>query len=147
MSGRALLNTLKMTLAETLKQEILTDEYFISLFQKAERISVFNLFKLEQKETISDKEYKDLMQFADILSHSTDPNARNKAYKVIALLVEPFGRTESFRLFSGAILAKLGNFPALQFLRDNHDYVDRLPLEREIEKRVKSEVQKTSNGK
>ncbi|MBP6866351.1 MAG: DEAD/DEAH box helicase [Candidatus Pacebacteria bacterium] len=147
MSGKALLNTLKMTLAETLKEEILTDDYFINLFQKAERISVFNLFNLEQRDTISDKEYKDLMQFADILSHSTDPNARNKAYKVIALLVEPFGRTESFRLFSGAILAKLGNFPALQFLRDNHDYVDCLPLEREIEKRVKSEIQKTSNGK
>lgn len=47
MSGKALLNTLKMTLAETLKEEILTDDYFINLFQKAERISVFNLFNLE----------------------------------------------------------------------------------------------------
>lgn len=135
-----------MTLAEKLTEEILADEYFISLFKKAERFSAYNLFNIINIEIITNKEYLDLMQFADILSHSTESNARNKSYKIISLLAEPFGKSESFRLFSGAILAKLGNFPALQFLRENHEYIDRLPFEREIEKLIKTQTQKTSNG-
>ncbi len=136
-----------MTIAETLKNDILKDDYFLSLFQKAEVISACDCFSLATKESISEKEFKDLMRFADILSHSTDSNARNLAYKIIALLVKVFGHTEGFNLFASAILSKLGNFPALQFLRDNHEYISTLPLERDIEKQVKSENQKTSNGK
>lgn len=136
-----------MTLAESLTTEVLADDYFISLFQKAERIAAYELFNLNQKGKLSDKEYTDLMRFSDILSHSKDSDARNKAYKIIALLVKSFGHSESFKIFSGAILSKLGNFPALQFLRDHHEYVDNLPLERDAEKLIKSEEQKTSNGK
>jgi len=133
--------------AEKLKNEILEDEYFLSLFKKAEIVSAYNCFNILTTESISEKEFKDLMRFADLLSHSSDANARNKSYKIIALLVKTFGKNKSFQLFASAILAKLGNFPALQFLRDNQEYVDILPLERDIEKQVKSENQKTSNGK
>lgn len=136
-----------ITFAENLKNDILKDEYFLNLFKKAEMISAYDCFSIATNESISKKEFKDLMRFADLLSHSTDANARNKAYKIIALLVKTFGITESFQLFASAILAKLGNFPALQFLRDNHEYIDSLPLERDIERQVKSENQKTSNGK
>ncbi len=135
------------TVAEKLKNDILEDEYFLSLFKKAEIISAYDCFNIPTTESISEKEFKDLMRFADLLSHSNDANARNKAYKIIALLVKTFGNTKNFQLFASAILAKLGNFPALQFLRDNQEYIDTLPLERGIERQVKSENQKTSNGK
>lgn len=135
------------TVAEKLKNDILEDEYFLSLFKKAEIISAYDCFNIPTTESISEKEFKDLMRFADLLSHSKDANARNKAYKIIALLVKTFGNTKNFQLFASAILAKLGNFPALQFLRDNQEYIDTLPLERDIERQVKSENQKTSNGK
>ncbi|MCC7004740.1 DEAD/DEAH box helicase [Candidatus Nomurabacteria bacterium] len=135
------------TIAERLKEDILKDDYFLSLFRKAEIISAHDCFTIATNESVSQKEFRDLMRFADLLSHSEDANARNKAYKVIALLVKTFGTSKDFQLFASAILAKLGNFPALKFLRDNQEYIDTLPLERDIERQVKSENQKTSNGK
>ena len=136
-----------MTLAEKLTNEILVDEYFLSLFLKAEKLAAHNLFQINSDEAISEKEYIDLMRYSDILSHSVNPDARNKSYKIVALLVKKFGNLESFSIFAGAILSKLGNFPALKFLEDNYEYVDSLPLEREIEKKIKLEIQRTSNGK
>lgn len=135
------------TIAERLKEDILKDDYFLNLFRKAENISACDCFNIETNESLSEKEFNDLLRFADLLSHSEDADARNKAYKIIALLVKTFGKSKNFQLFASAILAKLGNFPALKFLRDNEEYVDALPLERDIERKVKSENQKTSNGK
>lgn len=136
-----------MTLAEELKVDILNDPYFLSLFIKAERVMAYQLFDIELGKKITEQEYKDLMQYADILSHSVDPEARNKAYKIISLLVKGFGETKSFKLYAAAILSKLGNFPALKFLNHTFRGNDNLPLEREIERNFKQEVQKTSNGK
>lgn len=135
-----------MILAEELTNEVLKDEYFLNIFQKAERIVAFKLFKVDSSESISNKEYIDLMKFADILSHSTQPDARNKSYKIISLLVETFKNEPSFKLYAEAILSKLGNFPALKFLNVQNKQIESLPLEREVEKRLKSEIQKTSNG-
>ena len=136
-----------MTLADKLKEDIFSDEYFLDLFKKAEKACANDLFNVKAKEDLTEKECRDLMRFGDILSHSNDPEARNKAYKIVSLLVKTFGDTESFEIFAGAILAKLGNFPALKFLRDNYEGEGALPLERQIEKKIKEDVQKTSNGK
>lgn len=136
-----------MTLAERLTNEVIKDKYFIDLFQKAERVAAYDLLLSNHDETITQKEYLDLMRFSDILSHSSNSDARNSSYKIVTLLVKEFGETDDFKIFAGAILAKLGNFPALKFLQDYYKYVDVLPLEREIEKRIKTELQRTTDGK
>lgn len=135
-----------MILAEALTNDVLNDKYFLQIFQKAERIAAYKLFGANSDESISNKEYVDLMKFADILSHSIQPDARNKSYKAISLLVEAFKAEPGFKLYAEAILSKLGNFPALKFLNTQNNHIEKLPLEREVEKRLKSEIQKTSNG-
>lgn len=135
-----------MNLADTLTTEVLKDQYFVDVFQKAERVNAYRLFNAEPISDLDEKEFEDLLRFADILSHSSDPSARNKAYKVVSLLASSYGHQDSFKYFSGAILAKLGNYPALQYLRENYDYVDRLPLERNAENKVKVKEQVAANG-
>lgn len=134
-------------LAEELRIEILEDEHFAGLFSKAEKICANKIFQLTEKLTISKQDYLQLMRYADILSHSEDADARNRAYKIVSLLVEDFGRQEDFKLLSGAVLAKLGNFPALEFLKNNYAYIATLPIERQVEKDIKVDLQKTSNEK
>jgi replicative superfamily II helicase len=136
-----------MNLAEALKNDIVQDEYFLKLFLKAELIQAYKLFNINSDEYITENEFNDLMRFSDILSHSDDPEARNKAYKIIALLATDFKDNRKFHVFANAILSKLGNFPALQFLRENNEYVDFLPIERSLEKQIKVETQQTSDGK
>jgi len=114
---------------EKLVNEIYNDEYFKELYDKVCKIFVKSTFKFKFN-FLTIKELKDILRFADILSNSkeTDTEARNKAYKIISLLKQPYGNEEIFKIYANAILKKLSNFPAL----NNFDKVD-LPLDREIE--------------
>lgn len=127
---------------EKLSEKVLRDEYFLRLFKKAEKISAYNFFQIETSCSHTEKEFIDLLRFADILSHSKDPKAKNLSYKVISLLVDEKKDDHLFKIFATAILSKLGNFPALQFLSDNFHHQEKLPFERELEKKLKEEVQK-----
>lgn len=126
---------------ERLTNDVLQDEYFITLNNKAARLLANNLFA--EKESViklTEKELSDTLRFADILSNSKKPKARNKAYQLITLLNEDFKTNPYYQTFSHSVLAKLGNFPGIEFLK-NENINSELPFDRELEKKVKEFIQ------
>ncbi|MBU3199814.1 hypothetical protein LL037_10505 [Clostridium estertheticum] len=89
---------------EKLVNEIYNDDYFKELYDKVCKIFVRSTFKFKFN-TLTRKELKDILRFADILSNSkeTDTEARNKAYKIISLLKQPYGDIEIFKIYANAI--------------------------------------------
>ena len=123
---------------DRLTEDLLQDEYLASLLLKIETINALRFFKNPPTELLTDKEYIDLLRFADILSNSDEPKARNEAYQIISLLLDDYVNEPRYKTVSTAVLAKLGNFPALQYLKDNNNYSVELPFERELEKEIKT---------
>lgn len=133
---------MKESIIERLAKDILVDEYFETLFIKASRLCSYILFdRLEINESISEKEFTHLLRFADILSNSDNSKARNKSYQIISLLNYTYRENPIYRTYSKAVLAKLGNFPAIEYLQKKDKNTAELPFDREIEKIIKEVVQ------
>jgi len=131
-----------MSLFEELSQKSLGDEYFNSLYGKAELLSASNFFQIK-KESLNEKELLDLLRFADILSRSNTSEAQNKAYKIISLLVDDYKDVMLFVAFANSVLTKLGNFPAIKYLEENSNISDNQSLELVFERYIKEIYQKT----
>lgn len=127
---------------EKLSLEILEDDYFLTLYSKASQLIAADLF-MESKESVqlTPKELKDLLRFSDILSHSQEHNARNKAYKIITLLHNRYADNPFYKIYTHSVMAKLGNFPAIEYLRSENNNLAELPFDREITKCAKEFVQ------
>lgn len=126
---------------ERLANDVLQDEYFIKLNNKAAKLLANNLFSENGRSIkLTEKELNDTLRFADILSNSKDPKARNKAYQLITLLNEDYKANPYYQTFSHSVLAKLGNFPGIEFLK-NENNSSELPFDRELEKKVKEFIQ------
>lgn len=126
---------------ERLANDVLQDEYFIKLNNKAAKLLAFNLFSENGRSIkLTEKELNDTLRFADILSNSKNPKARNKAYQLISLLNEDYKANPYYQTFSHSVLAKLGNFPGIEFLK-NENNSSELPFDRELEKKVKEFIQ------
>lgn len=130
-----------MSLLDELSLKALEDEYLKELFSKAEFLSAANFFHLE-KEGFDEKELLDILRFADILSRSNDPDAKNKAYKIISLLVDSYKDSSIFLAFANSVFVKLGNFPALSFLKNKDDLTEKYSLEINFERIIKEVFQK-----
>ncbi len=99
---------------ERLANDVLQDEYFIMLNNKAAKLLANNLFSENGSSIkLTEKELNDTLRFADILSNSKNPKARNKAYQLITLLNEDYKANPYYQTFSHSVLAKLGNFPGI----------------------------------
>ena len=126
---------------ERLANDVLQDEYFIKLNNKAAKLLANNLFAENGRSIkLTEKELNDTLRFADILSNSKNPKARNKAYQLITLLNEDYKGNPYYQTFSHSVLAKLGNFPGIEFLK-NENNSSELPFDRELEKKVKEFIQ------
>lgn len=126
---------------ERLANDVLHDEYFITLNNKAAKLLANNLFSENGRSLkLTEKELNDTLRFADILSNSKNPKARNKAYQLITLLNEDYKNNPYYQTFSHSVLAKLGNFPGIDFLK-NENNSSELPFDRELEKKVKEFIQ------
>lgn len=126
---------------ERLANDVLQDEYFIKLNNKAAKLLANNLFSENgRNEKLTEKELNDTLRFADILSNSKNPKARNKAYQLITLLNEDYKANPYYQTFSHSVLAKLGNFPGIEFLK-NENNSSELPFDRELEKKIKEFIQ------
>ncbi|SEW49382.1 hypothetical protein SAMN05421841_4156 [Chryseobacterium wanjuense] len=77
-----------MQLIEKLEKDIFENEYFKSLFEKCIMISSIKNFKSQNEEIklFTDKEFIDILRFADILSNSETAKSRNQAYHIISSL-------------------------------------------------------------
>jgi len=134
-----------MSIIEELAGKTLSDDYFKELFLKAEIKSAYNFFQM-QKEKLNAKEFTDILRFADILSRSEDSESKNKAYKIVSLLIDDYKDDPIFRAFSSSILLKLGNFPALSFLENSNNDLDKHSSEMLFERAIKETFQQIPNS-
>jgi len=126
---------------ERLASDVLIEPYFTELFQKASVGFSKQVFKEDFRFPLNDKEFKDLLRFCDILSNSSQPQKRNKAFQIITIL-HPFYRFNAFyKVYSKSVFSKLGNFPAIQYLNTTDNNLAGLPIDREIEKEIKEIIQ------
>ena len=93
------------------------------------------------EQELNEKELNDLLRFADILSNSKNPTSRNKAYQIITLLNQKNKSNPYYQTFAHSVLAKLGNFPGIEYLKNEDKNISELPFERDIEKKVKEFIQ------
>lgn len=127
---------------EQLASDVLQDNYFAALQTKAAKLFARQLFSENGKQnSFTEKELRDLLRFADILSNSKKPEARNKAYQIITLLNHHYRNEPYYRTFAHSVLAKLGNFPGIEYLKNEDNNASELPFDRELEKKVKEFIQ------
>lgn len=131
---------------ERLTDDILTDSYFNDLNSKASKLLASQLFCEDNLPKLTEKELRDVLRFADILSNSKRPVARNKAYQIITLLNSTYHDNPIYRTFAHSVLAKLGNFPGIEYLKENNENNSELPFERAIEKSAKEYIQAVPDG-
>jgi replicative superfamily II helicase len=132
-----------MRIIDKLTEEILGSEYFNDIFKKCALLSADYNLKIEVSNTIlTDKELNDALRFSDILSNSQDSEARNKSYQIITYLNHKFYDNGTYRIVSKAVYSKLGNFPAIKYLKNYNENEAILPIIRAIEVEAKKLIQK-----
>lgn len=108
----------------------------------------------QSSSTVDADELNGLLRYADVLSHSEEPDYRQLAYVIVTLLREydsthQFEQSQRSRLLAvtEAVLVQLGNFPGLKTLQKNGEESKyALPLSRGITRIAKEVIQRTSKG-
>lgn len=102
-----------MILADKIAQEIMGSEYFQSLFVICMERSYYQILNLCKSIQYKEKEYKDLLRFADLLSASSFSEARSYAYHIITFLNSSYKNEPYYRMVSKSVYYNLGNFQQL----------------------------------
>lgn len=135
-----------MKLIEKLIEDIYKEEYFLILYKKCLVSSAEYFLKSEKQSIFTEKEFIDTLRFADILSNSSTPKARNDAYQIITILNHYYNTNPTYRTISKAVFSKLGNYPAINFLELKNDNLAELPFLRSIESDSKKFIQKVPDS-
>ena len=130
---------------EELGNRAVQDEYFIDIFTKMEIEYADSFINGSLETTLNNKEFIDILRFADILSKSQDSFKRNLAYRIVSLLYDKSKGNIDYLYFSNSILIELGNFPAIKFIDDNSSIKVAPPLESTFEKIIKQTIQNIPN--
>lgn len=110
-----------MSFIQELANSALKDDYLQKLIEKAEHIYGLNFLKKSSDDFLSDKEYLDIMRFADILSRDINCEGRNIAYKIISILYPFYKDDEYYKFICNSVMTKLGNFPSLGLIMEKDD--------------------------
>lgn len=129
-----------MTWLDTMVNRALNDPYLNELTRKLELKYAHNFLYQKDDIVLTEKEFDDVLRFADILSRSSEAEGRNKAYKIISLLYDAYKDDIQFQYYANSILTKLGNFASLNIAVENSETVD--TLETALEKEIKKVYQK-----
>jgi len=136
-----------MRIIDKLADEILESNYFLDIFKKCSLLAADYVFKKENSDNfLTDKELNDALRFADILSNDDDSKARNSAYQIITSLNNQYSQDETYRTVAKAVYSKLGNFPAINYLRNYNKNTAELPIFRDIEVETKKLIQKVPHS-
>lgn len=130
-----------MVLADKIALEILSNQYFLRLFKLCTERSIFYILSIDTQNSYSEKEFKDLLRFADLLSVSSMSEARNYAYKIITYLNPYFQQNPYYCTVSKAVYYNLGNFPAVAYLEKENNNQSELPFDRLVELEAKKIIQ------
>lgn len=110
-----------MSFIQELANSALKDDYLQKLIEKAEHIYGLNFLKKSSDDFLADKEYLDIMRFADILSRDINCEGRNIAYKIISILYPFYKDDEYYKFICNSVMTKLGNFPSLGLIMEKDD--------------------------
>lgn len=110
-----------MSFIQELANSALKDDYLQKLIEKAEHIYGLNFLKKSVDDFLSEKEYLDIMRFADILSRDINCEGRNMAYKIISILYPFYKDDEYYKFICNSVMTKLGNFPSLGLIMEKDD--------------------------
>lgn len=110
-----------MSFIQELVNSALEDDYLQKLIEKAEHIYGLNFLKKSIDNLLSEKEYLDIMRFADILSRDINYEGRNIAYKIISILYPFYKDDEYYKFICNSVMTKLGNFPSLGLIMEKDD--------------------------
>lgn len=106
-----------MTFLTKLVNKAYNDPYLLLILLKLEKQYANHFIgKSVEGNVLNEKEYLDLLRFADILCRSDKYEAKNMAYKIISLLHVFYSEDHIFKLQAYNVLIKLGNFPSLQIV-------------------------------
>lgn len=131
----------RKTIIQTLNENAIADKYLYKLLRKiqykygSELLDGNNVF-------LTDKEFLDVLRFADILSRSEISLNKNIALKIVSTLYDDYKENETYQLFAQSTMLKLGNFPSLKILEGNGINFDNREIE--FERIIKQVFQKTS---
>ncbi len=137
-----------MKIIDRLTDDILKSDYFNHIFSKCSLLSAdYNLRNNESDSVFTSKELIDALRFSDILSNSTQSEARNKSYQIITNLNSQFFENEIYKTVAIAVYSKLGNFLAINYLVNYNHNNATLPIIRAIEVNAKKLIQKVPDSK
>lgn len=134
-----------MILADKIAQEIVSDGYFQSLFKRCMEHSYYQMLSSESLQ-YTQKEYKDLLRFADLLSTSSFAEARSYAYHIITFLNASYREEPYYRMVSKAVYYNIGNFPAVNYLTNEDCNGAELPLDKIMQIEAKKILQEVPNS-
>lgn len=137
------------TLIEKLTIEILHASYFYMLVDKCAQSNAIANFsghgKINESPSLTPKEFKDALRYADLLSNSEEVEARVYAYQIITHLNPEYAQDPFYKTVAKAVYSKLGNFPAINYLETKNDNQAEVPFYRQLEMETKRIVQAVPN--
>lgn len=131
-----------MRFIQELANSALEDEYLQKLIEKAEHIYGLKFLQKSMDSILSEKEYFDIMRFADILSRDMNCEGRNLAYKIISILYPFYKGDKYYKFISNSVMTKLGNFPSLGLIMESDDAKHYDTTELVLDKQLKEVYQK-----
>ena len=131
-----------MSFIQELANSALKDDYLQKLIEKAEHIYGLYFLRKSSDTTLTEKEYLDIMRFADILSRDINCEGRNLAYRIISILYPFYKGDEYYKFISNSVMTKLGNFPSLGLIMEKDDARRYDTTELLLDKQLKEVYQK-----
>ena len=135
-----------MTAANQIAQTIISDSYFLKLYRVCVERSVLRTLNIDTEEKYTEKEIRDLLRFADLLSTSSISDARNYAYKIITYLNPYYKDNVYYHTVAKAVYSNLGNFPAISYLEADNNNTSNLPFDRSVQNEAKKLIQEVPDG-
>ncbi len=137
-----------MNIIDEMANEALSDKYFLKLFQTVEMQLWESIIPTNSTHNLklSEKEYCDILTFADILSLSSNSEHKNIALKILSCLKINYTKDTKYRYYAKGIMVRLGNFPGYNLLISEYQDADILPLDISIEKEFKEIINKDDNS-
>ena len=124
----------KRTLGAAIFADIEDNAYLNKLHEKVLYNYALRLLQLNKKEPMpfDDKEKRDALRFADLLSKSNDPEKANAhkiwAQEIVILLNELYPEDSLIKLYAGDVFSSIGNHKGVEHI--NSEYQDITALER-----------------
>lgn len=124
----------KRTLGAAIFADIEDNEYLNKIHEKVLYNYALRLLQLTKKEPLpfDQKERRDALRFADLLSKSNDPEKANAhkiwAQEIVILLNELYPEDTLIKLYAGDVFSSIGNHKGIEHI--NSEYQDITALER-----------------